>query len=291
MLWLASLLALAAAALFGFNVHIHRKGLDGVGGMTGAFLSVASMAVAFWIFAPFFIEWEWFSRPGTLIFALAGIFFPAMGQSLQIIGVQRVGPALTSALGATAPIFAVFPAVLILGEAFGLQAAIALALMVGGLILSALPRKGFTRNWPLWALLIPLGASAVRGLSQPAVKQGLQTVPSPFFSALITASVSTLVLAVIVAIRRRQTTGPKPAPNMRAVGWFVVSGIINGLGILSINSALSLGDVTMVAPLVATAPLWALLFGWVIFRRETLTWRHLMIASLVVAGAVLLVLR
>lgn len=283
----ALLFALAAGALFGFNVHIHSKGLDGADGLTGAFLSVASSALTFWLIAPFVIEWSWFQQPGALIFAVAGVFFPAMGQSLQIFSVRRVGPALTAALGAFVPVFATVPAILLLGESFSVQSAFALVLMVGGLALSAIPARGLSRNWPLWAMALPLGAAAVRGLSQPTIKHGLETVPSPFFAALITSSVSALVLAGVLTLRNNGVRRLQASAS--ALRWFILSGIINGLGILSINAALSRGDVTIVAPLASTVPLWALLFGALVFKRETLRPRNYLIAMLVVAGAILLV--
>jgi drug/metabolite transporter (DMT)-like permease len=284
---LAAFLALAAGALFGFNVHIHRKGLDGADGLTGAFLSVASMAVMFWVVAPFVIDWSWFATTGALIFAISGIFFPAMGQTFQIFSVQRVGPALTSALGAFVPIFAAVPAILFLGESFGLKGAIALSLMVGGLVLSAVPTRGFSRGWPLWALVFPLGAATVRGFSQPAMKLGMETAPSPFFAAMITSGVSAIVLALILLVRGRGIRRLSAGGN--AVRWFMLSGVINGTGILSLNFALEMGAVTVVAPLASTTPLWTLLFGVLVFKRETLRPKNYLIATLVVAGAVILV--
>ncbi|MGH1355216.1 MAG: DMT family transporter [Thalassovita sp.] len=284
---LAALLALTAGALFGFNVHIHRKGLDGADGLTGAFLSVISMAVMFWVVAPFVVEWSWFGQPGALIFAISGIFFPAVGQTFQIFSVQRVGPALTAALGSFVPVLATVPAILFLGESFGPRSALALTLMVGGLVLSAMPSRGITRSWPLWALAFPLGAATVRGFSQPAMKLGMETAPSPFFAAMITSGVSAVVLAIILMARDRGTR--RLVSGGAARRWFMLSGVINGVGILSLNGALSKGDVTVVAPLAATAPLWALLFGALVFRRETLRPRNYLIAALVVTGAAILV--
>jgi drug/metabolite transporter (DMT)-like permease len=284
---LAAALALGAGALFGFNVHIHRKGLDGADGLTGAFLSVVSMATVFWLGAPFVIDWAWFATTGALIFAVSGIFFPAMGQTFQIFSVQRVGPALTSALGAFVPVLATLPAILFLGESFGPRSGLALALMVGGLVLSAVPSRGFSRGWPLWVLVFPLGAATVRGFSQPAMKLGMETAPSPYFAALVTASVSAVVLALILFARDRGIR--RLASSGSAVRWFMLSGVINGLGILSLNGALSMGSVTVVAPLASTTPLWTLLFGVLVFRRETLRPRNYLIAALVVSGAVILV--
>lgn len=284
---IAASLALTAGALFGFNIHVHRKGLDGADALSGAFLSVASMAATFWIFAPFVIEWAWFGQVGALIFAVAGIFFPAVGQVCQIFSVNKVGPALTAALGSFTPVFATIPAILYLGESFGIQVALAMALMVGGLVLSAMPSRGISRSWPLWALALPLSAAAVRGFSQPVMKLGMVSVPSPFFAAFMTATVSSCVLALILTVRNQGRF--RVVANRQSMGWFVLSGVINGAGILALNYALTAGNVTVIAPLASTAPLWALLFGALVFKNEVLRPRNYLISALVVAGAVLLV--
>ena len=75
------------------------------------------------------------------------------------------------------------------------------------------------------------------------------------------------------------------------IKWFSISGIVNALGILSIFYAVYLGGVTLAAPLVATSPVWALLFGYFIFKNEILSLRHIFVAALVVIGSILIVLR
>jgi len=285
---LPALFALSAGALFGFNLHIQKKGLEDTDGLTGAFLSIGSMAAVLWFFSPFFIEWRWWLTDAAIIFMLCGLVFPATGQSLQIVSIRRVGPALTSAGGAFAPLFAVLPAVMFLGESFGLQAIAGMTLMMGGLILSAVGTRKIPRGWPLWALLLPLGASFMRGVVQPITKYGYAEVPSPYFSTLVMATVSTLVLyLLLLGLNQR----PAIIGGGRGHRWFVLSGMINGAGILALNNAIQLGDVTVAAPLASTTPLWALFFGIVMFRHERLGLHHAIIALLVVSGAVLIVTR
>jgi len=279
---------LLAGALFGFNVHIQRMALDGVDALTGSFISVAAMAALFWVVAPFFIEWHWWGTQTVLIFAACGLIFPAMGQRLQIASVQNVGPAMTSAIGSFVPVFAVMPAVWFLGETFGLQPSIGLGLMLIGLVTASLGRKGITRDWPVWMLLLPLGAAAVRGIAQPTIGLGLSQLPSPVFATLVLSTVSTVVLGVMVFFSK-----PKPKSGDPVIGrnWFILGGFINGAGILSLNVGIYLGGVTLSAPMIATAPLWALLFGVLIFKRERLEKRHAFIGLIVTIGAMLIVSR
>ncbi len=287
--FLAVSMALCAAALFGLNVHIQRKAGGQGNALEGAFLSVASMSLMFWLAAPFVVHSDWWLTRGALIFALSGLFFPAMGQTLQITSVKRVGPALTSSIGAFTPMFSVIPAVLFLGETFTTGIVAGIALMMAGMALAAQNRRGSPRQWPVWFLLIPLGAAFFRGVAQPITKLGFADMPSPYFAALLASTVSSVVLLMLVALTRKKAA-PTAAGRGRARLIFALSGVINGFGILSLNTAIQSGSLLIAAPLASTAPLWALAFGAFIFRNEDLRRKHLIIAILVIVGAILIIL-
>lgn len=279
-------LALASGALFGLSVHINRLGLAGINGQTGALVSVTTTAVLFWLGAVAVVEAGWWLSRGTLIFAACGLLVPAFGQRLQIAAVERVGPALSAAIGSFVPLFAIFPAVLFLGETLTVQMSVGVTLLILGLVLGAVGPKRATRGWPLVALLLPIGAAVARGVVQPLAKYGMADVPSPYFSMMIMATVSTLVLWVM-----RRFAGPirMSTAQRGAAGWFVLAGLLNGLGLLALLAAIARGDITAVAPLASTSPLWAVLIGATVLRSEHLGLRHLLVAVLVVAGAALIV--
>lgn len=279
--------ALLAAALWGFNAHLQRKALDDTDAFTGAFLSVAVTAALGWVAAPFFVEAEWWTSRSALIFAVMGIFFPALGQRFQIASVGLVGPTLTAAFASFTPVIAVALGVAMFGEHVNLQAGIGIAMMIAGLLIATWSPRGIKRGWPLWAIAVPLGAALVRGIAQPGLKLGMSELPSPLFALLVTSSVSTVVLGVMLWRHHRQGR----TRFGRGVRWFVVNGAINGAGILSINTALGIGAITLVSPLAATVPLWAYAFGLLVFRREQLGLRLLIVAMLVVSGGALVLTR
>lgn len=283
-----ALFALTAAALFGVTVHTQNQGLDDTDGLTGTFIGVCAMAALMWLLSPFFLQWRWWGTHAAFLFALSGLVFPALSSRMQIAAVRVVGPAITSAIGSFTPLFAVLPAVVLLGEPFGWQAAAGLMLMVGGLTASAVVRRGIPRGWPVAALLMPLGAAFMRGIVQPVTKAGYAELPSPLFATLVMATVSVLVLGVLVWGSGRMGQLRRPR---RGHAWFAAGGVAIGLGILSLNTAIGAGDIVVAAPLASTTPLWALLYGAVLFRRERLGLRHAVVAVLVAAGAVLVVTR
>jgi len=284
----AASLALLAGALFGLTVFAQSKGLEDTDAFTGAFLSIGFMACLLWIFSPAMVEWHWMTSGAALIFLAGGLLFPAGGQTLQVLSITRLGPALTAAFSGMSPVFAVVPAILFLGEDFGLQGVLGLGLIMASLFYSAFGSRKITRSWPLWVLLIPLGASAARGIVQPFTKIGFQEIPSPYFATMLQATTSTILLLLILRL-------PAVAAKRRAGGqgwkWFCLTGLLNFFGIQSLNAAINLGAVTVVAPLSSTVPLWTLAYGVFLFRREKVGLRHLVIAVLVVSGVVLIVMR
>lgn len=286
---LASAMAMLAGMLFGLNVHIQRRGLAGTDPLTGSLFSVAAMAVLFWCVAPFLVDLSWWLTTPAAFFAIGGLLIPGVGQGMQIYSIRRVGPSLTAAIGAFAPLFAAIPAVLFLGERLGVQGICAMALMITGLMLAAWSPRGVARGWPVWALSLPLVASMARGGAQPVTKAGLTLGANPIFAALVMASVSTLTIGLIVLARRGLGGGGKPVG--RGGRWFALSGVLNGVGILFLNIAISLGDVTLVAPLVSTAPLWAVAFAGLGMGPERPRPRHGVVAVMVVLGAVMLITR
>ncbi len=285
----AIICGLLSGLLFGLTSHVQRTALQGTEVALGAFLSILTMALGLWMLAPVLLDPAWFQTQAFWILALCGVMFPAMSQSLQVASVVRVGPALTSGIGSVAPLFAVSLAVLFLGEHLNLQGAVGIAVMLAGLLISALgPGAGIARGFPFWALALPLGASAARGIVQPVTKYTMIEVPSAYFGALVMSTVAAGVLGLwTLTVRARRPLRQSSRGNF----YFVVTGLVVGGGILALQISIHLGSVSLAAPLGSTTPLWTLLLGLVFFRNETLTARHLIMALLVVAGVTLVVTR
>lgn len=281
--------ALLSGVFFGLTAHVQKTALQGTDVSAGALISVATMTAVLWVLAPFFIEWHWFATQAAAIFAVCGLVFPAASQRLQVAAVQQVGPTLTSALGSLAPLFAVTLAVLFLGETLNATGALGIALMLAGLLLSALkPGGGLPRAFPVVMLLLPLGAALARGVVQPATKYGSLEINSAFFATLVMSTVATVVLFFwMLADRTRRPIRMTRRGNRH----FMLNGLVIGSGILSLQVAISHGAVSLAAPLASATPLWTLVFGVMFFRNEDLTWRHLVMVLLVVTGAILVVTR
>jgi len=160
----AIVFAILASILFALASIIAKYALAHLDELTGAFISVLTMAVFFWCVAIWNLEWDFWYSKATLYFVIAGFFLPALGQRFQILAVKHVGPALTSAIGAFLPLFAILPAILYLGETVTLFQFAGITLLVGGLILAAAGRGISWRKRAFYLLLLPLCAAIVRQL-------------------------------------------------------------------------------------------------------------------------------
>jgi drug/metabolite transporter (DMT)-like permease len=105
-----------------------------------------------------------------------------------------------------------------------------------------------------------------------------------FVAASASLASATLVIAIVVLLR------PNGVVRVRqAFRPFLLSGLVYGVSYACLYSAFDRGRVTIVAPLVATESLWAVLISMVVLRRsERIGARLLVAAALVVGGGALI---
>lgn len=284
--YLVPFYGLASAFLFALSNHFTNMGLERSDARSGTLVSIATSAVAYWLFAPFFLKsWYWLTN-AALMFAIVGIIRPAISTSLAISSIKMMGPTLTSSLTAATPIFGSMFAILILGERLSSPVAIGTAAVVAGAVVAAWNPRGLKRTWPLWALALPLGASLIRATGHIVTKYGLLEVDSPSFAVLVgnTVSLGTAVLFF------RQERLPLSGATGGGKLWFLAAGLANALSVQFLNNALAIGDVVAVVPIVSATPVFTLLMGFFYFGRETITWRTLGTIALIVPGVVLVAL-
>lgn len=277
-------IALAAAACFALALVVTQAGLRHMPPLAGAAISVPSATLLFWLAAPFTIDIAAIAWRPVAIFAAVGLLFPAVVTILTFAANRRLGPTIAGTLGNLAPLFAVLGAFIVLGERPGMAQLAGLLVIVAGVLLLSWPASGAGGLvWPLWALSLPLAAAAIRGAIQPAVKAGLTLWSEPFAAGLIGYSVSSFV--VLAAAAR---AGALSSITRDGAWIFAVVGLFNGAAVLLLYLALGSGPVSLVSPLVATYPLFTLIFGFALSRAEALGARMIGGVALSVAGVMLL---
>ena len=276
--------ALASAVCFALALVFAQVGLRHVPPLAGAAVSVPTATLLFWLAAPFTIDVAAIDSGAVTIFAAVGLLFPAAVTVLTFAANRLMGPTVAGTLGNLTPLFAVLGAFIVLGERPGSAQLGGLAVIVAGVLLLSWPAGALAASrWPLWALMLPLAAAAIRGAVQPAVKAGLALWPAPFAAGLIGYSVSSLVLLAVAA-----RAGALGAITRRGATVFAGVGLCNGLAVLLLYIALAGGPVSLVSPLVATYPLFTLAFGAIATRAAPLSVRAIAGVVLSVAGVMLL---
>ena len=282
---MVALTALASAGCYALALVLAQIGLRGQAVLAGATVSLPTTAIVLGLIGLVQLDMAGFDPRAAAIFAGTGLFFPVAVTLLSFQGNRLLGPNLAGALGNATPLFAVAFGILILGDHLTLQGAFGLASILAGVALLSVPGRLETRRWTLAALAVPLVAAVIRGTVQPVMKLGLGFWPQPLAATVISyAASASVMIAVSLALGRGRPLLPAP----RAMPVFAMVGLLNGASVLLLYSALSLGRVSLVAPLVAIYPLFTLAFSAVLLRGEVLHPRLLVGIGATVAGVILL---
>lgn len=253
----------------------------------------------------------------VVLFAASGLFAPAIARAAALAGVQAMGPSVSVPIQqGLRPLIVLPAAAFVLGETFGpLRVVGVAAIVVGGWLLSRQPviatghsalitamtektsihagssRVGGRRRTSTVlrgfrpGVVYPLVAAIAYATSDLLVKSGLngtsETVYGPPVS-IGTGLVVWLIAHAFPSVRRRFRLG-------RDAGWLVLSGALMGIAILLLFHALNRGDVSLVAPVIATQPLFVFLLSALILRNIERRERSTIIAGLIVVMGTILV--
>ncbi len=269
--------------LFAISPVIAQRAMRRAGPLAGATISVPTTSLLFLALAPLTIDPAGWNQDGAIVFLVAGTVFPVAVTLLTFASSRHLGATLTGALGNLAPLFAVGLAVALFGERpSGAQWA-GIGAIVAGVVAMFLGGATVQGSAPRLAFLLPIAAALVRGVTQPLVKFGLQSWPNPFAAVTIGYLVSAIVILSLRAMSR------EPAPGgWSHVPWFMAVGLCNGSAVLALYAALSLGPVSVVAPLVAMYPVITLALDRLLRRGQRLGRSVVAGVGISVGGVVLL---
>ena len=160
-------------------------------------------------------------------------------------------------------------------------------LVVAGVVLISWKPDAPTPDYRGWHVLYSLAAGLLAGIAFPLRRYGLSINNEPVFFAAVVAVTSLLgaVPYLLVSGERR------PVWNARGVSYFTVSGFFEAMGALLSLVALVSGRVVVVAPIVATTPLWNLLITGIFLRgREDINTRTIAGTAAIVLGTIFVVI-
>ena len=283
---MAEYFAFQAALCFSIAHIFVRRGLVNSNALTGSFISLGTSAAIFWLLALALVPLSTLRAPGVGYFVAAGVFAPAIGQTLGYVGMEKIGVARSAPIVNTSPIFSSVFAVFILGEVWTRQNMLGTCLVILGIIVLS-SSKAAAGEWRKKDIIYPLLGAVAFGVSTTLRKSGLMTVPLPLLAAAVTVGTAFVVLLLIIRVR-----GGRRALKFhrQSDGWMFGAALVNTGAILSFFSALNLGKVVRVEPLVACNPLLTILWAAIFLRQiERLSPRIIFGALVTVAGTVLVV--
>jgi drug/metabolite transporter (DMT)-like permease len=222
--------------------------------------------------------------PDTWPFFVTGLFAPGISQILFTRGVGAIGPSRTAVLVGVGPVFSAVIAVTVLDEPVRVALVLGTLLVVGGGMLLVRERGEHARLLSL-GIALGLGAALLFAVRDNLVRWAARGNDVPGFVAA-TASLATATLVIALAVALRSDAGARLRRTTRP---FLLSGLVYGISYACLYSAFDRGRVTVVAPLVATESLWAVLISIVVLRHsERIGPRLLLAAALVVGGGALI---
>ncbi|WIV68559.1 DMT family transporter [Natrialbaceae archaeon AArc-T1-2] len=226
----------------------------------------------------------------VLVFVFAGVIGTAFGRITIFVGVDRVGASLNSAILSTRPLFATLIALAVLGEPLGPLTAAGIVILVVGLTLLALSKGGDLEGWTLFDLVWPIAAAATFAVANVARRYGMLEAPITALEAVAINETAGLIALVAYVLARDRDVDVLAMPRETYV-YFTGSGLLTTVAMVSLMAALGLeaGRIAIVDPLVATAPLFTIVFAAVLLRDlERVTSGVVVGAALIVVGAVLI---
>jgi uncharacterized membrane protein len=285
------LFALAPAVMWGFTPVIEKRALSDGGTPLQAALTVVVVDSTVYLLALAVLRDDPFgglTLPTLAVFAGAGVVGTALGRIAIFAGNARVGASVSSAVVSARPLFATALAVGFLGEPLSVPTAVGIVVLVVGLAVLSVAKGGDLSGWSGTDLLVPLAAAAFFAVGNVARRFGLSAAEATPLEAVAVNELAALVtLGAYVAVAGGGRVRGRPR---RSYLVFAVSGLISAVALLSVFTALAApeGRVAVVDPLLATAPLFTVVFSWLwLGDLERVTRGVVAGAVLVVVGAAL----
>lgn len=277
------LLALGSAFFSAIATLLIQQGLRRSNFYAGFWINVAVGLVGLWSAVLLFVppaEWDWSAVP---YFVFSGVVGTAMGRLFRVVSIEKVGAPAAAAILNLTPLIATTMAIAILGERVTGPILGGTLIIVAGTVLLSL--SGTYVGFAPRHLLYPFGAATCFGLVQVVRKMGLSHAGPIFDAAINVTAAMVAATAFVVATGHWRDL----RCDRRSALYLIGGGAAENTGVLLLIVALGFGDVSVVTPLIGTAPLFVLLLALLTpGGRRQLSWRIASAVILIVLGVFLL---
>lgn len=275
--------ALSASFAYAIADVIARFGLQKSNPLVGAMMALMASVLMFGLVIAFTgVEFPAFG-PHYLWMAAGGACNPGLFFIFFFVGISKIGVSRAAPIKGSSAIFAALLAMIFLAEEPAWYNLVGLLLVVGGITVISSGAK--VAHWRRIDMLWPIGGAIVAAFAAIFWRVGIQGFPSTVAGTAVAILASLIVVASFTLL----TQGAEIKSSVK-VAWkfFLIAGTIEGSGKFFYASALQLGEVYRVLPLIQTSPLFVVLISLIVLRSaEHITWRVPAGAILTVGGAIL----
>ena len=221
--------------------------------------------------------------------AVVGLVHFAIGRSSGYISVNAIGASRTALFITTQAPFAAFLAIVFIGEPLRPLVAAGTVAVVVALPLAS--GDSLTQGWRtdrgyLLGCLTALAAGAGQGGGIVLAKKAVDLYQSPLTISALSMLTALLVIVPVVAIAAARYPALR-SYDTKSMNFILLSGLTSIVASIGQFLAVQRGDVVVVAPIMATFPLWTLLLSHIfIARLEAITLRLVIGSLLAVAGVI-----
>lgn len=286
---LAVTLALLTSVFTAISRIFLKKGFEKSNPLTGMFVSLVICGFFLSILALLTVPAEDYILKGIIFFALIGVFAPPVVRFLTYIGIDRLGTSRSSPIRSLTPFFATIIAIIFLRESINLFIIMGTALIVCGIIiLSKKDNNLKKKDWRRRDLIFPLVAAFLAGIAANLRKYGFTILTSPVLAAASTAVAALFVFSSYIILSGKKNQLSFNADSFR---FFGLSSLCTTISIILNLYALKFGRVVVVSPLLATSPLFVLIFSYLFLRKlEKVTLKIILAAISIFLGVELIIL-
>ena len=218
-----------------------------------------------------------------------GVVHFAIGRTAGFIAIDIIGASRTALFITTQAPIAAFIAIVFTGESLRPLVAVGTAAVVLALVLAS--GDSLTRGWRtdrryLLGCVTALFSGASMGGGFVLSKQAVAIFDSPLVVSSLSMLAALLFVVPVVAVAATRYPSVR-SYDRKSMGFVLLSGLTTAVAGGGHVFAVQRGDVVVVAPIIATFPLWTLLLSHIfIARLERITLRLVVGALFAVVGVI-----
>jgi uncharacterized membrane protein len=273
-------LALTSALLSAAATILIRHGLIRHGAYTGFWINLVVGTVCLWIAVPFTGGVGHPTAWALGLFVAAGLIGTVAGRLLRFLAIDTVGASITAGFMNVTPFVSSGLAIILLGEQLTAPIVIGTVVIVLGTTLLSTGGRRLGIQ-PAQLVLPALSATCfgIVAILRKVALGGMAPVPG---TAVNVTTALVAFTAFLLATGQRDAM----ACRGRSLVYFIAAGVAENVSVFMVVFALSIGSVSVVAPLQNVTPIFVLLLSLVFLRGiEALNARVIAGTLLIVVGA------